>query len=133
MTKKKAVKVAKVVTGRTPRFETGAQPGNTLKREYHGKIYTVRVVKEGFHYNGETYTSLSKIAGSITAQSTNGPLWFGLRQPAKKTAKPGKVAKVAAKGGKKALSAAADAAADAAIADMDEQSDARGGTAEDAE
>jgi len=95
----KAEKAAKVTkAGRQPKFEDGARPGDTLKREYHDEMYSVVVKADGFHFGGEVYTSLSKIASSLTKQSTNGPLWFGLRQTAeeqRKGAAPAKKAKAA--------------------------------------
>lgn len=88
---------AEKVSGREPQFMDGAKPGMTIEKEYHGKKIVVKVKADGFHWNGERYTSLSKIASTVTDNSTNGPLFFGLRRaekaapakkaPAKKAAK----------------------------------------------
>jgi len=39
----------------------------------------VTVVPDGFVWQGETYTSLSVIAKTITGTAWNGPRFFGLR------------------------------------------------------
>ncbi len=58
--------------------------GGVLRREYEGKVYEVRVLKEGFSFQGRRYTSLSTIARDITGTIWNGFLFFGLaKYPAK--------------------------------------------------
>lgn len=64
--------------GRVPRFD-GAEIGSTIERPFKDRVIKVQVKADGFHYEGNLYTSLSKIASDITGASTNGPLWFGLR------------------------------------------------------
>lgn len=95
---KKEVKVS----GREPQFMDGARPGDTIKKDYHGKTEVVTVKKDGFYWKGDRYTSLSKIASTITDNSTNGPLFFGLRKaekaaPAKKAPAKFKAKKAAPK------------------------------------
>ncbi|MAI61862.1 MAG: hypothetical protein CBB87_05115 [Micavibrio sp. TMED27] len=62
-------------------FDKTAQlkPGTRLVRVYNGKKHSVLVKANGFEYEGETYTSLSKIANEITGSRWNGWLFFGLK------------------------------------------------------
>jgi len=82
-------------SGREPSFH-GQKVGSTITREYKGKTLKVLVKADGFHLGGVRYTSLSKLASEQTGNSTNGPLWFGLRaeaKPAKKSSKKAAKAK----------------------------------------
>lgn len=56
------------------------KPGTRLVRIYNGKKHCVVVHTEGFEYNGQTYSSLSKIANDITGSRWNGWLFFGLKK-----------------------------------------------------
>jgi len=58
------------------------RPGTVLGREWNGHMHRVSVLAEGFAWNGKSYTSLSKIAFSITGTRWNGPRFFGLRDKA---------------------------------------------------
>jgi Protein of unknown function (DUF2924) len=51
--------------------------GVRLVREWRGTEHTVTVLDDGFEWEGRRYTSLSRIARSITRW--NGPAFFGLR------------------------------------------------------
>lgn len=53
--------------------------GSILVREFKGVEYRVRVVRDGFEFEGKPYKSLSVIARQITGSRWNGPLFFGLR------------------------------------------------------
>jgi hypothetical protein len=53
--------------------------GAILVREFKGTEYRVRVLRDGFEYEGRQFTSLSAIATLITGARWNGPLFFGLR------------------------------------------------------
>jgi len=53
-------------------------PGTVLTRDYRGTTYEVKVLEDGFEYEGELYASLSKIATQITGTSWNGFLFWGL-------------------------------------------------------
>ena len=53
-------------------------PGTTLSRAYKGGDVRVKVLDEGFEYEGETFKSLSAVAKVITGTHTNGFLFFGL-------------------------------------------------------
>ena len=65
-------------TSNAPRRSTALSPGTRLVREWHGVTHTVEVLEKGFLYEGETYRSLSKIAGVITGARWSGPRFFGL-------------------------------------------------------
>jgi Protein of unknown function (DUF2924) len=54
-------------------------PGTVLVREWDRKSHRVMVMPNGFAWNGETFTSLSEIAFTITGTKWNGPRFFGLR------------------------------------------------------
>lgn len=58
----------------------GLRPGTVLLREHEGQRHHVRVVPDGFAWNGKTYPSLSKVAFAITGTKWNGPRFFGLRE-----------------------------------------------------
>jgi len=55
------------------------KPGTVLVREHGGEMHRVRVMAEGFAWNGTTYRSLSEVARAITGTNWNGPRFFGLR------------------------------------------------------
>ena len=56
-------------------------PGTNIRREWKGIIHNVRVVTDGFVYDGREFNSLSEIARAITGVRWNGPRFFGLRGP----------------------------------------------------
>jgi len=49
-------------------------------REWRGRTHTVVVTEDGFEYAGKTYTSLSKVAQTITGAHWSGPRFFGLNR-----------------------------------------------------
>jgi hypothetical protein len=55
------------------------KPGTILMREWNGRPQRVRVIDEGFAWEGKTYDSLSSVAFAITGTKWNGPRFFGLR------------------------------------------------------
>ena len=65
-------KVAGVLDSRLP------PPGTYLEREYKGRRVIVKVLVEGFEYDGEIYRSLSAIAQEATGTKWNGFLFFNL-------------------------------------------------------
>ncbi|WP_374296943.1 DUF2924 domain-containing protein [Sphingomonas sp.] len=72
-----------VATGTLTRQRVGAVPvaGTTLVRVYAGVEHRVQVLADGeFEYAGTRYSSLSKIARTITGTQWSGPLFFGLRK-----------------------------------------------------
>jgi DUF2924 family protein len=56
------------------------RPGIGLVREWRGRTHTVVVTEDGFEYAGKNYTSLSKIAQTITGAHWSGPRFFGLNR-----------------------------------------------------
>ena len=56
------------------------KPGTRLVRVYNGKKHSVVVQADSFEYEGQTYSSLSKIANDITGSRWNGWLFFGLKK-----------------------------------------------------
>lgn len=54
--------------------------GTKITKEYRGRVYEVLVVKDGFAYNDEIYTSLSAIARKISGTRWNGLTFFGIKK-----------------------------------------------------
>lgn len=52
--------------------------GTVIHREHDSVVHEIRVLKDGFEYQGRHYTSLSTIAREVTGTSWNGFLWAGL-------------------------------------------------------
>ena len=68
-------------TVRTPRFQPDGRlppPGTVLTRAYKGGTVQVKVLPEGFEYEGEVYASLSAVAKAVTGSHCNGFLFFRL-------------------------------------------------------
>ena len=61
------------------RVVNGPVVGTWLVREFRGREYTVRVLADGFEWEGRPYKSLSAVARAITGTRWNGPLFFGFR------------------------------------------------------
>jgi hypothetical protein len=53
-------------------------PGTTITRKYKGETLQVKVLPQGFEYEGEVYASLSAVAEAITSSHCNGFLFFRL-------------------------------------------------------
>lgn len=53
-------------------------PGTLITREYKGDTIQVKVVQDGFEFEGEHYKSLSAVAKRITGTHWNGFHFFGL-------------------------------------------------------
>ena len=58
--------------------------GTMLVRQYRDRKVTVRILPEGFEYEGKIYDSLSSIASSVTGTRWNGFSFFGLNQKARR-------------------------------------------------
>ena len=58
----------------------GLKAGALLVREWNGRLERVMILEEGFAWNGQTFSSLSQIAKSMTGTSWNRHRFFGLRQ-----------------------------------------------------
>ncbi len=54
--------------------------GTLLERQYQDRHISVRILDEGFQYEGKIYDSLSSIASSITGTRWNGFAFFGLNK-----------------------------------------------------
>ena len=55
-------------------------PGQILRRLYQGRMLHVRILPQGFEFEGVVYRSLSAVAKAITGSHTNGFLFFRLRR-----------------------------------------------------
>jgi len=55
-------------------------PGTVLTREFKGRAAAVKVLEEGFEFEGRSYHSLSAIACEVTGTRWNGFLFFGLKK-----------------------------------------------------
>jgi len=53
-------------------------PGSLLVKEFRNRTIVVKVLDEGFEYDGRRFASLSAIAKEITGTKWNGFLFFGL-------------------------------------------------------
>ena len=65
----------KVASALDPRLPA---PGTYLEREYKGRRIVVKVLVNGFDFDGEIYRSLSAIAHEVTGTKWNGFLFFNL-------------------------------------------------------
>lgn len=71
---------AKAVAGRGLNFPGMPKPGSKLEREYKGKTYTAKVLRDGFEYEGKKFDSLTAIARKITGvKFLSGPQFFGIK------------------------------------------------------
>jgi hypothetical protein len=59
------------------------KPGTVLVRDYQGQRHTVTVARDGFDWQGTTYSSLSAIARAITGTAWSGPRFFAVPAAAK--------------------------------------------------
>jgi hypothetical protein len=64
-----------------PSDERLPMPGALLTREYKGRTISVRVLPNGFDYEGTVYRSLSAVAQVVTGAHWNGYLFFGIQAP----------------------------------------------------
>jgi hypothetical protein len=55
-------------------------PGAILKREYKGRVVRVKVLLDGFEFEGERYKSLTAVAKAVTGKHWNGYHFFNLRK-----------------------------------------------------
>ena len=70
-------------------------PGTVLSRAFRGQTIEVKVLEDGFHYQGQRYGSLSAVARAATGTRWNGLVFFGLGK--REMAKPGKAHRSAAR------------------------------------
>ena len=55
------------------------KPGAKLVREWRGRTHTVRVLDDGFEWDGRRWRSLSAVARAITGAHWSGPRFFALQ------------------------------------------------------
>jgi Protein of unknown function (DUF2924) len=67
------------------------KPGARLVREWGGRTHAVTVTEDGFEYAGTSYSSLTKIARTITGAGWSGPRFFGLRAAGSARSKSGEL------------------------------------------
>lgn len=58
-------------------------PNTILIREWGGTRHEVTILENGAMFRGKRYRSLSQVARVITGTNWSGPLFFGLKAPAK--------------------------------------------------
>lgn len=58
-------------------------PGSLIVKKYKERTLVVKVLDDGFEYEGRHYTSLSTIAGEVTGTRWNGFTFFGLGKEAR--------------------------------------------------
>lgn len=73
------------VDGGQPRKHSGLspRPGTVLVRDWGGVTHQVKMLERGVLFRGKQYKSLSEVARIITGARWSGPLFFGLKVPAK--------------------------------------------------
>lgn len=67
----------KTTSGRDPRLPI---PGTVITKTYKGQAIWVKVLENGFEYQGQIYKNLSSIATAITGDHWNGFIFFGLNR-----------------------------------------------------
>lgn len=85
-----------VETGKVKKRDRDYRPaaGTVLNREYQGIEHRVIVTQDGqYDFQGRMYPSLSMIAREITGTRWSGPVFFGLKAPAKPERPAGKGAR----------------------------------------
>lgn len=56
-------------------------PGSLISKVYKGKRMDVKVLENGFEYEGAIYKNLSAVAKAITGSHWNGFIFFGFKKP----------------------------------------------------
>ncbi len=73
------VRPPRETTPNSPSSESvGTAPGTVLTRTHRGTDHVVRVLAEGFAYQGTLYRSLTAVAATITGSHCSGRAFFGL-------------------------------------------------------
>lgn len=52
--------------------------GTVITKTYHGQTIEVKVLENGFEYQGKTYKSISRVAMEIVKRPISGYVFFGL-------------------------------------------------------
>lgn len=68
------LQAAAAALGRDPRIPS---PGTQLRRSFQGRVIEVKVLDDGFEFEGCRYQSLSAIASKVTGTRWNGHTFFG--------------------------------------------------------
>jgi hypothetical protein len=68
------LQAAAAAFGRDPRIPS---PGTQLRRSFQGRVIDVKVLEDGFEFEGCRYQSLSAIASKVTGTRWNGHTFFG--------------------------------------------------------
>lgn len=81
---------AAIRPGRRAKAGTGIpMTGAVITRRYKDRTIAVKVLDDGFEYEGSFFKSLSAVAKAVTGSHWNGNIFFGIT-PARKTGKPAK-------------------------------------------
>jgi hypothetical protein len=59
-------------------------PGSLIVKNYKAETLVVKVLDDGFEYDGRRFPSLSAVAGEITGTRWNGFAFFGLVKGARR-------------------------------------------------
>ena len=74
--REKSKATVSIAAGPAARDERLPMPGTILVRQYHGQTLEVKVLQEGFEYDGRISKSLTAVAKQITARHWNGYHFF---------------------------------------------------------
>lgn len=74
--------VVKTSSGKTSSGRDGRlpMPGSFITKTYKGKKLEVKVLENGFEYQGTLYKNLSSVAKAVTGDHWNGFLFFGYKR-----------------------------------------------------
>lgn len=61
-----------------PRDNRLPAPGSTITKTYRGKTIDVKVLDNGFEYEGKVFKSISRVAMTIVKRTVSGYFFFGL-------------------------------------------------------
>ena len=61
-----------------PRDSRLPAPGNIITKTYRGKTIEVKVLANGFEYEGKVFKSISRVAMTIVKRPISGYVFFGL-------------------------------------------------------
>jgi len=70
--------ITKVATLHISHDDRLPMPGAVITRQYKGETFMVRILPDGFEYDGEVYRTLSAVAKTITGTHWNGYHFFRL-------------------------------------------------------
>ena len=82
-TRRELARIAKQLrAGKSIASDSGTtlRPGTRLVREWRGKVHQVLVLDGAYLFEERRYSSLTRIAHTITGANWSGPRFFGLKQ-----------------------------------------------------